>query len=480
MEQRHNFIPPGPAKGAGPNPPYVRMELIKPLKPMLRQNYPHVHDERTDLYVYFYARAQEILRAGGIGAFISSNKWLRAGYGEKLRQFLLDEQEFRQVVDFGELPVFEAAATFPAIFVWRKQPRANSPTTWAVVRDLAACYVEGIANFVARSGQVLPASQFGKGKPRLTAPGKANVRGKMEGRGPRLKEFVSGQIGWGVKTGLNEAFVIDRTTRDNLISESARSAEVIKPLLVGDDVRRYERHFRETYLIYMRHGVRIRDYSAIERHLKPFRARLENRATEQGWYELQQPQEAYVPLFEAPKTIYPDIGKVTRFAIDEDNYYGSNTTYFIARADWYLLGVLNSAASFDYLRETCAALGDEQDGGRLRFFGQYLETLPIPNAPDSERATIAKLAKEAQRLHGQRRARVERFLCEVGLEPAQSTSRNPLEQPWSLPTEEFTRRAPRPDVKKFTPARDETAALTEKIQTLEREIDGRVAALYGL
>ena len=462
------------------NPPYVRMELIKPLKPMLRQNYPHVHDERTDLYVYFYARAQELLRAGGVGAFISSNKWLRAGYGEKLRQFLLDEQEFRQVVDFGELPVFEAAATFPAIFVWRKQPRAHSPTTWAVVRDLAACYVEGIANFVARSGQVLPASQFGKGKPRLTAPGKADVMGKMEGRGPRLKEYVSGQIGWGVKTGLNEAFVIDRTTRDNLISESARSAEVIKPLLVGDDVRRYERHFRESYLIYMRHGVRIRDYPAIERHLKPFKARLENRATGQGWYELQQPQEAYVPLFEAPKTIYPDIGKVTRFAIDEDNYYGSNTTYFIARADWYLLGVLNSAASFDYLRGTCAALGDEQDGGRLRFFGQYLETLPIPNAPDSERATIAKLAKEAQRLHGQRRARVERFLCEVGLEPPQSTSRNSLEQPWSLPPEEFTRRAPRPDVKKFTPARDETAALTQKIQTVEREIDARVAALYGL
>jgi hypothetical protein len=354
---------------------------------------------------------------------------------------------------------------------------SNTDIEWF---DALVGYVEGIANFVARSGQVLPASQFGKGKPRLTAPGKADVRGKMEARGPRLKEFVSGQIGWGVKTGLNEAFVIDRTTRDNLISESARSTEVIKPLLVGDDVRRYERHFRESYLIYMRHGVSIRDYPAIERHLKPFKARLENRATEQGWYELQQPQEAYVPLFEAPKTIYPDIGKVTRFAIDEDNYYGSNTTYFIARADWYLLGVLNSAASFDYLRGTCAALGDEQDGGRLRFFGQYLETLPIPSAPDSERATIAKLAKEAQRLHGHRRARVERFLCEVGLEPAQSTSRNPLEQPWSLPPEEFTRRAPRPDVKQFTPTRDETAALTEKIQTVEREIDQRVAALYGL
>jgi hypothetical protein len=75
---------------------------------------------------------------------------------------------------------------------------------------------------------------------------------------------------------------------------------------------------------------------------------------------------------------------------------------------------------------------------------------------------------------------VEKFPREVGLEPAQSASRNPLEQPWSLPPEEFARRAPRPDLKKFTPARDETAALTAQIQKIEQEIDQRMAALYGL
>lgn len=137
-------------------------------------------------------------------------------------------------------------------------------------------------------------------------------------------------------------------------------------------------------------------------------------------------------------------------------------------------------ALISYLKGTCSVLGDEADGGRLEFRAQYMETLPVPIAPESERAAVAKLAKQAQRLHSQRRVRVEKFLREVGLEPAQSTSRNPLEQPWSLAPEEFIRRAPRPDVKKFTSARDETAALTEQIQTIEREIDQRVAALYGL
>ena len=102
------------------NPPYVRMELIKPQKPILRKRFPLVHAERADLFIYFYARAQELLRAGGVAAFISSNKWLRAGYGEPLRQHLLDAQNFRLVMDFGDLPVFESATAYPCVFVWKK------------------------------------------------------------------------------------------------------------------------------------------------------------------------------------------------------------------------------------------------------------------------------------------------------------------------------------------------------------------------
>jgi hypothetical protein len=121
------------------NPPYVRMDLIKPFKPMLKKNFGYVHDERTDLYVYFFARAHELVRPPGIAAFISSNKWLRSGYGEKLRQHLLDSQAFHLVMDFGELPVFQAAATFPAIFVWQRVARESSPTYWAAVKGLDEC-----------------------------------------------------------------------------------------------------------------------------------------------------------------------------------------------------------------------------------------------------------------------------------------------------------------------------------------------------
>jgi adenine-specific DNA-methyltransferase len=469
------------------NPPYVRQELLgrEYKENQLAPIYSEVYSGTADLYIYFYARAHQLLRAGGVGAFISSNKWLRAGYGEKLRQFLLDDQEFRLVVDFGELPVFEAAATFPAIFVWRKQARANSTTTWAVVRDLATCYFGGIANFVALAGQVLPASQFGKGKPRLASNRTVDRRSKMEASGERLGQLVAGRILNGVKTGLNKAFIINHETRAEIIAEAESAASFIKPFLVGDDVRRFEIHARQQFLIYLTWDDALPKVPRLRTLLKKHQDALRERdgVKDEGgcpWYALSRPRPEIRGEYESPKIIYPDIGKEARFVIDTVGYFVETTVYLIPGVDWYMLGVLNSSAAFDFFKNAAAVLGDADNGGRVRLKKPYIEALPIPNAPESERDAVAKLAQEAQRLHGQRRAVVEKFLRAVGLPPAQSTSRNPLEQPWTLAPEEVTRRAPRPDAKRFTPARDETAALTEQIQSVEREIDQRVATLYGL
>src|SRR5204862_880902 len=113
----------------------------------------------------------------------------------------------------GELPVFRAA-TFPAIFVWQKQPRHENPTSWAVVKDLQACYNDGVLEHVVSIAHSLPTSQFGKDKPRLAAASTANRRTIMESSGQRLGEIANCQIMWGVKTGLNEAFIVNEITRE--------------------------------------------------------------------------------------------------------------------------------------------------------------------------------------------------------------------------------------------------------------------------
>lgn len=461
------------------NPPYVRMELIKPQKPVLRRRFPQVHSERADLYIYFYARAHELLRKGGVGAFISSNKWLRAGYGEPLRRHLLDEQAFTVVMDFGELGVFEAAAD-AAIFLWVKKPRGDSPTRWAMVKELNSCYADGVRQHFNKLAVEVPASQFGTGNPRLATSAAAGMRTRMERSGPRLGEICKGQLGWGAKTGLNEAFLIDQHLYEELLDRSSNTPEIIKPMYRGEDIRRYELHDRGTYIIYAYHGVDIDRYPYVKRHLQAFRRRLEKRATNQEWYELQQPQRVYEPLFVKDKIVYPDIGKECRFSLDTNGRYLETTGFCIGNADPYLLAVLNSSTAFSYFKELCAVLGDKEKGGRLRFKTQYVENLPIPDASSSERSAVGKLAEKVTKLHRQRRARVETFLKELGFDLTVFTSRNPIEQPWMLTPSDFARHAPHKPHRIFQATRDETILLTERIIKSETEINERVAALYGL
>jgi len=180
----------------------------------------------------------------------------------------------------------------------------------------------------------------------------------------------------GVKSGLTEAFMIDEDTRATILKRNSKASEIIKPFLNGRDVRRYQIDYKGLYLIYTYHGIDIERYPAVEQHLKPFKSKLQSRATRQVWYELQQPQHNFAEYMDRPKIIFPDIATTPRFALDEVGYYSSNTTYFIPRRDLYLLGLLNSRLGNFYFEKTCAGLEGKTET-YLRFFGQYLEGFPI-------------------------------------------------------------------------------------------------------
>jgi hypothetical protein len=186
----------------------------------------------------------------------------------------------------------------------------------------------------------------------------------------------------------------------------------------------------------------------------------------------------YVDVFDHPKILYPEISKGSRFGFDaNDFYYPNKTVYSIPTTDFYLLGILNSAFIQNWFLENLTIL----QGGYRLFSKEIIEKLPIPSAPQSEHNTVAKLTEEAQKLHTQRRKRVEKFLREIGIEPAQSTSRSPLEQVWSLTAEEFTRRVGRSElIPTYKSAHEETMSVTEEIVRVEKEIDERVKGLYGV
>ncbi|NEU74948.1 N-6 DNA methylase [Hassallia byssoidea VB512170] len=382
------------------NPPYVRQELIKDLKPTLQKVYPAVYTGTSDLYCFFYARALQLLKPGGMLAFISSNKWFRAKYGEKLRKHIADTCHVHSITDFGELPVFKSAATFPMVFIGQNG-KANKSTIFTQVKSLESPYPDVLA-IIREKGETLPNNALNGSNWTLTDTSSANRLKKMEAAGIPLGEYVNGQIYYGVKTGFNKAFVIDGAKRAKLIAQDPKSTEIIKPLAVGDDVRQWRINNQDKWLIFTRRGIDINAYPAIKAHLAQWQKELTPKMNSQQsigrkpgsykWYEIQD-NVAYFDEFNKPKIIYPDIAKESRFTLDNNGFYLLNSIYFICSDDLYLLGILNSAAVWEWLKTVCWTTSDEKKG-RIQIFRQYITQLSIPNASTTEREAISKLVQK--------------------------------------------------------------------------------------
>lgn len=328
------------------NPPYVRMETFKPLKEYLRCMYA-THEERSDLYGYFIEQEHKLLRHGGRFGMIVSNKFLRANYGRPLRKFLRQEGTIEEVIDFAGLPVFPTATVRTIVLVTSR--RSGTPTNLRYSPPLPPADFQGVVAGRVTVEEAIQANSFETlpppvdGASWLFAPqGVSALMTKLRESTQRLFDYCGGKICMGVKSGLTEAFVIDRALRDRLVSRNKKAAEILKPFVNGRDVRRYFLDPPEQFLIYTFRGVPIEKYPQIEKHLLPFKARLQQRATKQKWYELQQPQLRFAEYLNEPKIIFPDLATSPRFALDEAGHYGANTVYFIPGRDLFLLALLNS------------------------------------------------------------------------------------------------------------------------------------------
>lgn len=227
----------------------------------------------------------------------------------------------------------------------------------------------------------------------------------MRGSTP-LGEYVNGQIYYGIKTGFNKAFVIDGAQRAALIAADPQSAEIIKPLVVGKDIRRWVADYKDQWLIFTRRGIRINDYPAIKAYLTQWKIELtpkKSREDKTGrkpggykWYEIQD-DVAYFSAFSKPKIVFPDIAKEFRLSFDSKGGYISNTAYCIGSDNLFLLGVLNSKVVGDYYENVSSQIR----GGYLRFIRQYVERIPIPKASDVEQAVVAALVQQCLDAKGQ-------------------------------------------------------------------------------
>lgn len=471
------------------NPPYVRMEFLKLLKPYLEKRYEVVSD-RADLYCYFYERGLRLLKPGGRLGYISSSTFFKTGSGKPLREYLLKEATIESVIDFGDLQVFEGVTTYPAILTMKRgAPRKE--------HDLRFWKVDALPenNFLATWEVIAgpyPQAALGSGSWELENPTLRALRDKIKKGKKPLKEAYGSPL-YGIKTGLNAAFIIDSPTKERICTQDPKSADLLKPFLEGKDLKRWRAEPRGLWLIYIpKNRIDIDDYPAIRNWLLPFKDQLEKRATKQKWFELQQPQEAYVPGFEKTKITYRDIAAENPFHLDESGSYLETTAFALPSDDYALVGLLNSKTLWFVFR----SLTPLASGGYFRMKAQYVGQLPIPNISEHSRQALASQAVVTQKASQERLKLQIAFtrripdLCPPACEPKLT---NKLKEWWTLP--DFA--AFRTEVKKafktdipltersdwedwINRDRAEIARLTAEIAKAEAKIDNIVYDLFDL
>ena len=346
------------------NPPYVRQESIKEIKPYLEQNYK-VYTGVADLYCYFYELGYNLLKDNGYLGFITSNKWFRAKYGEKLREFLLNNTEFYNIVDYNGTKVFEGATVDSNILIFKKNRVKNSIFSLQIADTIPIEYEQ---------------EKLSKESFIFINQNEDSIKEKIERIGKPLKEWDI-NINRGITTGLNDAFIIDKETKDKLLEEDYKNSEIIKPLLRGKDIEKYNINYADFYLINSHNGkagkgaIDIENYPQIKKWLERFEPKLSKRA-DKGKTPFNLRNCAYLKEFEKEKIVWQRVTKENTFALAEKDTFILDSMAFLSNIEKekkYLLGILNSKLIYFYLNQYTHKYGN--NGFLLS--NQYVEKLPI-------------------------------------------------------------------------------------------------------
>ena len=348
------------------NPPYVRQETLKEDKEYFASQFIDTFDATNDLYVFFFQREVELLRPLRLAGLIVANKWLRVGYGRKLRAFLLTVARPMSIVDFGHTPIFPDADTFPCVPILAK--RLQSLTALDEIPDSEQVEVcdyprdeysadQPIGPYILSNSRSIPVHFLSEREWSLESNAAHSLLERLRATGTTLRELGAKPYR-GTVSGLNEAFYIDTATMQQLVKEDSSASEVIKPLLRGRDIDRWQPWNSEMYAIVARHGTNIERYPSIKRYLAQFRRQLESKPASwtsadgrwpgrkpgaYKWYELQDnPYEELVRICDKPKLVYQDIQFHSRFALDLNSSYLDATAYLLPSSDEGILAVLNS------------------------------------------------------------------------------------------------------------------------------------------
>ncbi|EFL6878303.1 class I SAM-dependent DNA methyltransferase [Campylobacter jejuni] len=374
------------------NPPYIRQEELKELKPHLAKNYK-VYKGTSDIYTYFYELGFNVLKENGILSFITSNKYTRAGYGEALREFLLKNVKVLEYTDLNGIKVFDSATVDTSILCFEKSKSKDNKFKYLALSNeiLKTCaYDIGLYKDYAEFSQ----NSLSKESFTFSDENTSALKAKIERIGTPLKEWYGLNINYGIKTGYNEAFIITTEKRNEILAnckdeaEKERTAKLIRKMLRGRDIKRYSYEWAGLWVIGTFPSLKldIEQYPALKQYLSQFLPRIEQsgekgcrKKTSNKWFETQD-NIAYYEEFEKEKIVYPNMNKEFIAFFDNEFFLLNQKCFILSHQSnnkkelLYLTALLNSNVNFYYFKQIGAKLG----ASGYEMSKIFVEKLPIP------------------------------------------------------------------------------------------------------
>ena len=373
------------------NPPYVSHDKIsKQIKAKIKNDYQS-YQPFADVYCYFIEKAVELQSKRGILSFITSNSYLRAEYGAPIRSLLRSKNTLLRMLNIEDSQVFESAIVNVAIIVSRKS--INSFDDFCIVVNSPFSGDISFEDFVKIKGFTYSQMQFNSKSWNLVEPKLVELQKKLESSGKTLEQLKT-KIRLGIATGSNEAFLIDEGKKRELCEKDPVNSKIIKPILRGRDISRYNYTLAGQHILLAKNGVNIKkDYPEIYKHLESFGDKFKNRGAQgQHWTNLRAC--SFYDDFKKEKIVWIELTDLGRFALCNEEVYLLNSAYFLLPPSGidskFLLGVLNSKVICFYLN----LIAETSGMGTSRWINKHVKEFPIPMVARNQQTPIIQLVDQ--------------------------------------------------------------------------------------
>lgn len=398
------------------NPPYVRSGKIEPkLKAALKNDYGKFFTGSSDLLTYFFRVAKDLLFDGGVMSFITSNNYMRAGYGGPSRELLSKKFQPLVIVDFGEMPVFKAAVD-STVYIGVNAEGGDAPFRALTIKSVDD--IAKVGQMVRDAPAEIKPSELDPASWSFAPIEFRAIADAMDRAKSRISNIVGDDFYRGILTGLNGAFLIGETERETLLTDGTKTEMLIRKWVDGGEIDRWGHDYSQQFVIAIASGSNVKggwpwsgkseseaerifakEHPALFSHLSQWRTDLKKR-TDKGeyWWELRAC--GYWDAFDKVKVAYNETSSELHAFVDEDGFCFNKTAFILLPDDpWSLAALMLSKPLDFYFRMRFPSHGDAFNGGRPQFRKDRMLTVPVPSMSENEKSSLSMLGKAIQRCH---------------------------------------------------------------------------------